>query len=196
MRDEQGRVPGLWYALLALIVLLVAVTGWLGFLVYPRLGVPAGSGAALFALAAAAGTAAFFSPCSFPLLATILSREVGEGAAGGDGRLARALRFALALSIGAAAFLVLLGLAVAAGSGALVGGVTFGSAAGRTFRAVVGAALVLLGLVQIGVVHVEAFHAVDVLARPLQRKQAELRRSAPMAGFALFGFGYVLAGFG
>jgi cytochrome c biogenesis protein CcdA len=197
MRDEQGAIPGLWYALLALTVVLVAVTGWLGFLIYPRMGLPAVEGAALLVLASAAGVAAFFSPCSFPLLATILSREIGaERPAERRARAIDALRFALALSVGAGTFLVLVGLAVAAGSGGLLRGVTFGSDAARLIRIGAGTILVALGLVQIGVIHVPAFHQVDVLARPLQRRQAELRRGSASLGYAVFGFGYILAGFG
>lgn len=195
--DEQGAIPSLWYALLALTVLLIAVMGWLGFLVYPRMGLPAVEGVALLVLASAAGVAAFFSPCSFPLLATILSREIGaERSADRGARTADALRFALALSVGAVAFLLLVGLVIAAGSGGLLRGVTFGSDAARVIRVVVGTILVALGLVQIGVIDLPAFHRVDALARPLQRRQAELRRTSATLGYAVFGFGYILAGFG
>lgn len=196
-RDEQGAIPSLWYALLALTVVVIAVTGWLGFLVYPRMGLPAVEGAALLVLASAAGVAAFFSPCSFPLLVTILSREIGaEREADRGARTADALRFALALSIGAATFLLLAGVAIAAGSGGLIRGVTFGSDAARLIRGVVGTILIALGLVQLGVIDVAAFHRVDALARPLQRRQAELRRTSATLGYAVFGFGYILAGFG
>lgn len=194
VRDDQGPVPALWYALLFVVVLLVAATGWLGFIAYPKLGLPAAQGATLLGLAAFAGVAALFSPCSFPLLATILAREIG-----GDQRRSRtyvALRFALALSVGAAAFLLLVGLAVAAGSGQVLRGVTFGSVPARVLRFALAAFLLALALVQLGVVRVEAFHRMDALVRPLQRRQAELRRSAPLIGYLLYGFGYVLAGFG
>ncbi len=129
-RDDQGEVPGVWYALLALAVVAIALAGYVGFRLYPRFGLPEVEGAALLALAAAAGIAAFFSPCSFPLLATILSREVGVEVAMPDRRrTGSALRYALALSIGMAAFLLLAGLVVGLGGGALVRAVTFGSPA-------------------------------------------------------------------
>lgn len=195
IRDEQGPVPALWYALLALVVVLIAVTGWLGYLVYPRLGLPAVQGAALLALAAGAGIASFFSPCSFPLLATILSRDLNERGVGRD-RVASALRSAAALSVGAAAFLVLVGLGIAAGAGAFFQSVGFGSAPARAIRFVVGALLIGLGLIQSGVIPIDAFHAIAVVARPLQRGQAKLRRANAAAGYVLFGFGYLLAGFG
>ena len=79
-RDEQGEAPALWYALLALIVVLIALAGWVGFRVYPRATLLPAQGVALFGLAAAAGVASFFSPCSFPLLATLLAREAGAEA--------------------------------------------------------------------------------------------------------------------
>lgn len=197
MRDDQGAVPSLWYALLALVVVLVAVAGWIGFLLYRRIGLPEAEGAALLVLASFAGVAAFFSPCSFPLLATLLSREAGADRPGDrSARTADALRFALALAVGAAVFLMLVGLVVAAGSGGLLRGVTFGSTPARVIRALVGVMLIVLGLIQIGVIHAPWFHRVDVLVRPLQRGQAELRRTSAMGGYALFGFGYILAGFG
>jgi cytochrome c biogenesis protein CcdA len=62
-------------------------------------------------------------------------------------------------------------------------------------RAVVGVLLVFLGLIQTGRLPF-SMHAVEELARPLSRRSAKLRRERPVAGFGLFGFGYVLAGFG
>jgi hypothetical protein len=49
-------------------VVVVGLVGYLGFVVYPGLDLAAGVGVGLIALAAAAGIASFFSPCSFPLL--------------------------------------------------------------------------------------------------------------------------------
>ncbi len=181
---------GVWYALLTAGVTVLAVAGYAGFVLYPRFGLPAGSGISLLVLATGAGIASFFSPCSFPLLATLLAREAGV-----DRRTGRALGFAAALALGAAAFLLLAGLTVALGAGALFAGVTFTSAAGRTIRTVVGALLILLGLVQLGVIPL-SLHGVDRLARPLLRWQAAERRERPTLAYAVLGFGYVLAGFG
>ncbi|MGH2950178.1 MAG: cytochrome c biogenesis protein CcdA [Solirubrobacteraceae bacterium] len=181
---------GTWYAMLVAGVALLALAGYTGYVLYPRFGLPAVSGAALLVLAAGAGIASFFSPCSFPLLATLLAREAGV-----ERRTARALGFAAALALGAGAFLLLAGLAVALGAGGLFSGVTFTSAAGRTIRAVVGVGLVVLGLVQLGTIRM-SFHGIDRVARPLMRRQAVERRERPAAGYAVLGFGYVLAGFG
>ena len=74
-------------------------------------------------------------------------------------------------------------------------GVTFTSTAGRIIRALVGALLISLGLIQLGILAISLRRFESRLHRLLTR-QAELRRRRPAAGFALFGFGYLLAGFG
>lgn len=181
---------GVWYAMLAAGVFLLALAGYTGYVLYPRFGLPAVSGLGLLVLAAGAGIASFFSPCSFPLLATLLAREAGV-----ERKTTRALRFAAALSIGAATFLLLAGAAVGLGAGALFAGVTFTSVAGKTIRTLVGSALIALGLVQLGVIRL-SFHWIDPLIRPLMRAQAAERRERPTLGYGLLGFGYVLAGFG
>lgn len=183
-----------WYLLLAAIVGVLALAGYAGYVLYPRFDLPAATGIGLLVLAAAAGIAAFFSPCSFPLLVTLLARESGapEGASGS--RMARALGFATALALGASAFLLLTGVAIALGASALFEGVTFTSTAGRTIRFVVGSLLILLGLIQVGLLPTSvSAHAVT---NPLMRRQARLRRERPALGFGLYGFGYLLAGFG
>ena len=94
--------------------------------------------------------ASFFSPCSFPLLVTLLARETGAERGEERSVLPRTLRFATALSIGAALFLLLAGAAIALGGAPLFEGVTFTSAAGRTIRIIIGSLLILFGLMQIG----------------------------------------------
>ncbi|MGQ0702882.1 MAG: cation transporter [Gemmatimonadales bacterium] len=190
-----GR-PSRWYLLLAIGVVILAVAGYAGYALYPRFDLPAVQGAGLFLLAAGAGIASFFSPCAFPLLVALLGRETGAAPGGGRrGALARGLRFATALSIGAALFLLLAGIGIALGGGALFAKVTFTSRAGVLIRAVVGGVLILLGLVQLGVLP-NPLHAVEAVAWPILRRQARLRQQHPALGFGLFGFGYLLAGFG
>jgi cytochrome c-type biogenesis protein len=181
------------YLILVASVVVVALAGFVGYVVYPRFDLPAVQGLGLLGLAAAAGVASFFSPCSFPLLVTLLARQAVDDA--DSGRSARPAVFGGSLALGAASFMLLAGLAIAAGGEALFAGVTFTSAAGITIRAVVGLLLVFLGLIQLGVIPV-SMHAVSRFAQPLLRSQARLRRERPVAGFAVFGFGYVLAGFG
>ena len=179
------------FVLLAVAVAAVALAGYSGYALFPRFDLPAVEGAAVLGLAAAAGVAAFFSPCSFPLLLGLLGRNAS---ARGERSGSRPFVFGGALAAGAGGFLLLAGLLIAAGGGAVVEQVTFDSTAGITLRAIVGVLLVGLGLVQMGAMPTP-FHAVESAARPLLRRQARLRRERPVAGYGLFGFGYVLAGF-
>ncbi|HEY3211359.1 MAG TPA: hypothetical protein VGL18_16515 [Actinomycetota bacterium] len=190
---QPPRRPGrAGYAVLAAGVALLGLAGYVGYIAYPRFNLPSVAGAGVLLLGAAAGVAAFFSPCSFPLLLTLLGREVKGGRIG---RARAVLLFAGAFAAGAVAFLALLGALIGLGGRGLVGSVTFTSPLGVTVRIVVGALLVGLGLVQSGVIPV-SFHGVERLARPLTEAQARLRRERPAAGFALFGFAYLIIGFG
>ncbi len=183
------------YALLAVAVAVIAVAGFVGYVLYPRFDLPAVEGAGLLALAAAAGLASFFSPCSFPLMVGLLGRQaVAQGTDSSDRQ--RPVVFGGALALGAAAFMLLAGAVIAAGGRALFADLTFTSAAGITTRAVVGTLLIVLGLVQSGVILGRINVADRVLNAPIARAQARLRRRHPVAGYGLFGFGYVLAGFG
>ncbi|MBW3602706.1 MAG: cation transporter, partial [Actinobacteria bacterium] len=109
---------GWWsrYGVLTAAVAVVALAGYAGYELYPRFDLPAAEGAGLLVLAAGAGIASFFAPCSFPLLVALLSRQVG-GTARGRGR-GGPLLFASAMAGGATAFLVLLGALIALGGGA------------------------------------------------------------------------------
>jgi cytochrome c biogenesis protein CcdA/copper chaperone CopZ len=197
-RPDGGESPW-WarYGVLTVAIVLVALAGYVGYELYPRFDLPAAEGVGLLALAAGAGIASFFAPCSFPLLVTLLSRQVGPSGRGsrrGGGR--GPLVFALALSGGAVAFLVLMGLLIGFGGSAFAASVTFTSTVGITLRVVVGSLLILLGLIQLGVFAASSFHAVETVTKRFNRSQAQLRREHPVKGFAAFGFFYLLAGFG
>lgn len=192
MRGDAGRAPLYWA--FVLFVAALAVAGYAGYVLYPRFDLPAAAGIGLLALSVAAGVASFFSPCSFPLLVTLLSRQTD--AEEGSPRRSKPLTFAAALALGAAAFLLILGLAVALGGGAIFKDVTFASTAGRVIRIAVGGLLILLGLVQLDVIPFASLYAVSKLGRSLSSLQARQRRRRPVLGFAIFGFGYPLAGFG
>ena len=181
------------YTLLVVGTLLLSLAGYLGYTIYPRFNLPSVTGVSLYVLSAAAGLGAFFSPCSFPLLATLLARSFRSE----DGRslLENALRYGAALAVGASTFLLLTGAGIAIGGGALFSRVTFNSTTGRSIRISIGFLLVMLGLVQIGLVSLP-FDRIAELVYPIERAQARLRRERPVLGFALFGFGYILAGFG
>ena len=193
MGDADGyRVAGR-YSVLVGAVVAVTLAGYLGYVLYPRFDLPAVDGAALLGLAAAAGIASFFSPCSFPLLLGLLARQATR--AGGPERGPRPAIFGGALAVGAAVFMLLVGAGIGAGGQALFADVTFASTPGIILRGTVGLVLIVLGLVQLGRLP-SPMHAVERVSAPITRRQARLRRDRPVAGFALFGFGYVLAGFG
>ncbi len=190
--SQSNRTLG--YALFVLAVVVIATAGYAGYVLYPRFDLPAASGISLLVLAAAAGIASFFSPCSFSLLATLLTRESGTRP-GQHASTQLALRYASALAVGAALFMVLAGVVIALGGSALFAGITFTSTAGITIRTVIGLLLIALGVIQLGLVPV-SFHGADRFTTPLLRRQARLRREHPLLAFGLFGFTYVLAGFG
>lgn len=190
--DDRGGA-GSRYGVLVAAVLAIALAGYFGYVLYPRFDLAAAEGAGLLGLAAAAGIASFFSPCSFPLLLSLLGRQGTRQA--DQGRPARALVFGGALALGAAVFMAVAGVVIGLGGEALFAGVTFTSTAGIAIRSIVGALLIVLGLAQIGRLSL-SLGAVEHLIRPLSRRQAKLRRQHPVAGFGLFGFSYVLAGFG
>ncbi len=192
MSNDARRAPLYWA--FVLFVAALAVAGYAGYVLYPRFDLPAAAGIGLLALSVAVGVASFFSPCSFPLLVTLLSRQIGAGE--GSPQRSKRLTFAAALALGAAVFLLILGLAVALGGGAIFKDVTFASTAGRVIRIVVGGLLILLGLVQLDVIPFASLYAVSKLGRSLSGLQARQRRRRPVLGFAIFGFGYPLAGFG
>lgn len=187
-RDGRNR-----YLALVAVVVVVAVAGSVGYVLYPRFDLPAVEGAGLLGLAAGAGVASFFSPCSFPLLVTLLDRQAVADSE--SGRPARPAVFGGSLALGAATFMLSAGAIIAWGGEALFARVTFTSTAGITIRVVIGFLLILLGLIQIGALPL-SMHSVSQAAQPLLKRQAGLRRDRPVMGFAVFGFGYVLAGFG
>ena len=201
---EEGWSAALRFAVLALAALVVGLLGYVGYELYPRFDLPPVEGVALLALAAGAGVASFFSPCAFALLLAVVGRGVDAAARDGSGEGQRdrlndgigpALRRAAAVSLGATVFVVLVGGTLALGGRALVGDVVFGSTEGRILRAGVGLFLVAMGLLQTGLLP-SPLHAVEDLVRPFMRLQAEQRRKRPFLGSAMFGFGYLLAGFG
>jgi cytochrome c biogenesis protein CcdA len=135
MLEWQGNARGSNYALLALATAAVAVVGYLGYVFYPRFDLPAATGATLLVVAAGAGIASFFSPCSFPLLLSMLARPIAAEAQADRGRpFRKAATFAAALSVGASSFLILVGLGIAGGASTYFDDVTFTSAAGITIR--------------------------------------------------------------
>lgn len=115
-RDPQGENDAARqkFALLVLLVVLVAAAGMAGIRFYRGSQLPSGTGVAFFALAAAAGMVAFFAPCSFGLLFSFLSRQVKPDPAMSTGdALRRALVFGGSMDFGAAVFVLGVGLLIA-----------------------------------------------------------------------------------
>lgn len=189
MTSGERRSSGRGYALLVAATAMAAFAGYAGYVLYPRFDLPSVTGATLLLLSAAAGIAAFFSPCSFPLAVTLLAREASPGHQG------RLTRLTLWLGVGALGFLLIAGALIAAGAGAFFKQVTFTSTAGITIRVVVGSLLILFGLIQLNVLPVSLLMIEDA-AKPLLARQARLRRDHPALAFGFFGFAYLLAGFG
>lgn len=166
---------------------LLSLVGYTGYVVYPRFTLTEAAHTGLMLLAVMAGVASLFSPCSFPLLLTLLARESSE-----HGRL---LRSAGAFTVGAALFLLLTGVVLALGAGRWIAGVTFISVTGRLLRLAVGLVLIGFGLWQVRGKSL-TFPWLNRALRPLWTKQAQLRRRQTMVSYGLYGFGYTLAGFG
>lgn len=174
------------YVAVAAGVLLVALAGYLGFVRFVDSN--QGIGAGVMALAAATGFAAFFSPCSFPLLLTFLARKADES---WNAALASALR----VGAGAAVLLMVLAMVLVAGGSALAQVVEFDSTAGRVFRLMVGVLLIFLGFAQARLINVEMAWR-DRVASAAGRVLDPSRATNPARSDVMYGFGYLLAGFG
>ncbi len=200
MNDQAASPSFVRYAALSLAVLVVGLVGYLGFVIYPNLDLSAGVGVGLILLAAAAGIASFFSPCSFPLLVGMLGRPVAERIQTGDPRqpIRNSLAFATALSLGVVAFLALLGTAIALGGDAIIKDVTFTSTTGRILRITVGTFMILVGLIQLGRINVPLRRFEPALKGFLrsQRQLGRVHGQPQLLRFGLFGFAYLAAGFG
>jgi cytochrome c biogenesis protein CcdA len=182
--------PAIVYWVLPFTLLAVAIAGYGGYVLYPRFDLSAAQGIGLLALAAAAGIASFFSPCSFPLLVTLLTASARTQNVKSSPR--EAWRFALGMALGAGLFLLLMGTVIAAGSDALFSGITFTSTAGRVVRLAAGGALVTMGLLQLNLIPGPDFHRLESLTGGVSE--------GPIIGStgrsAAYGFGYVLTGVG
>ncbi|MDX1658970.1 MAG: cytochrome c biogenesis protein CcdA [Nitriliruptorales bacterium] len=194
MNDTEDRSR---FALLTAGVVVLGLAGYVGYVLYPRFGLPSVTGASVLVLGAAAGLAAFFSPCSFPLLAALLARQTA--AADEDrspGRqVGAAVRFAGGLSLGALVFVLGVGLLFALGGRGLAGAVTFTSTSGRVIRLVVGLLLIVLGLVQTGRIRL-SLERLDLGAHERLLELARRGGDRSLVSNVVFGFGYLAAGFG
>ena len=177
------------YILLIAIVLLVAIIGYGSFVLYSRLSLSASIGGGLILLAMMAGMASLFSPCSFPLLVTLLAREAASRSKNS------LVRSSVAFTVGAMLFLILVGLILALGAGSSISQFTFTSPAGRVLRLTVGTILIGFGVWQVRGQSLN-FAWLNSSLQPLWNQQARLRRRKNSLSYGLYGFGYILAGFG
>ena len=170
-------------------MLLMAMIGYGSFVLYPHLPLPTSAGSGLILLAMMAGMGSLFSPCSFPLLVTLLAREAGT-------QSKRSLiHSAIAFTIGAMLFLILVGITLALGSGSTISQFTFNSPSGRLLRVIVGTILIGFGVWQVRGKSL-TFAWLNRSLQPLWNQQARLRRRKNSLSYGLYGFGYILAGFG
>jgi cytochrome c biogenesis protein CcdA len=183
------------YALATLAVILVSLGGYTGYVLYPRFDLPAVTVAGLFVLATGAGIASFFSPCSFPLLIALFGRSPSQERTGARPTWRHTLPFAVQLSIGAIAFLLVIGTIIALAGAQVFEGVVFASTEGIILRSVVGVILILLGLTQVGILRL-SMPPVQELAEPLVESVRSKKERPGSSRIALFGFGYLVAGFG
>jgi cytochrome c biogenesis protein CcdA len=177
------------YIILIIIVLLIATIGYSSFVLYPQLFLSVSAGSGLFLLAIMAGMASLFSPCSFPLLVTLLAREATTRS-----RLSL-VRSATAFTMGTMLFLGLVGLILALGAGSSISQFTFTSPTGRVLRVIVGSILIRFGFWQVQGKSLN-FAWVNRSLQPLWNQQVWLRRRNNNLSYGLYGFGYILAGFG
>ncbi len=165
---------------------IVAIAGYAGFVAFVETNPGVSAGA--MALAAATGFAAFFSPCSFPLLLTFLTRRSGESAGA-------AVASALRVGAGAAALLGVFAIGIAAGGVAIGRIVEFDSTTGRVFRLSVGILLIAFGLRQAQLLGVR-MRWIDRVAATAGRTLDPSGMSNPAEADFAYGFGYLLVGFG
>ena len=169
----------------------VGLAGYVGFRVFRQFDVGGATGIGLAVVAATVGIAAFFSPCSFPLLLTALTRQI---TAEPEHRTSGALKFASGASIGAVTFVAGFGLLLSLGGGAIANVFSIDSAQGRILRVVVGVVLIVMGLVQLRVINIR-FSGMTRLAEPVDRKRAAIGDETKFSSHVLYGFGYLAAGF-
>lgn len=166
--------------------MVLGVAGYLGYIAF--VGSDREASAGVLVLAAGTGFAAFFSPCSFPLLLTFLSGRSTESRAA-------AVLSAVRMGGGAATLLGVFGVVVAVGGSALARLLEFDSPAGRSFRLTVGLVLIVLGLRQTDIRRIR-MRWLDHVAGATGRLLDPSRVRGMAGRDYVYGFGYLLTGFG
>ena len=189
--DRRQRAPLGWFLGFGVVIATV-LAGYVGFRWAATLELSGQAGAGLVALAGVTGVAVVFSPCSFPLLVTLFAvpDQPQRAERSRDGVLS-----ALAIATGAATFLLLTGVAVGVAGEGIASAVSFSSPLGRLLRGVVAVVLVTAGLVQLGVIAIPLSRFAGV-AGPLERHRVSLATTHRRRAQVLYGFSFVVAGFG
>ncbi len=167
-------------------MVVVGVAGYLGFIAF--VGSDREISAGVMVLAAATGFAAFFSPCSFPLLLTFLARKTVE-------TKGAAILSALRIGTGAIVFFGLMAVVFSLAGTAFGNVIGFDTASGRGFRLTVGLLLVGFGLRQARLVRLK-MRWLDRVAGAASRAFDPSGHSNQTRSDIVYGFGYLLAGFG
>ncbi len=187
MEDQAVRGRSrIKFSAVAFGVLVVGIAGYFGFVSFA--GSSREIGAGVVVLGAVTGFAAFFSPCSFPLLLTFLAKRSSES------KGAAALS-AVRVGAGAALLLALFAAVIVAGGSAVAGVLEFDSIAGRLFRGLVGGTLVVFGLRQARLISFK-IPLFDRVAGSAAQALDPSQISSPARRDFVYGFGYLLAGFG
>jgi cytochrome c biogenesis protein CcdA len=188
------RSGGMIRALLTITTItLVAIAGYGGFRFAATLDLGTEAGAGLVALAVITGFAVFFSPCSFPLLVAMLAGP--NRASNAAQRRRESLTAAIAVGAGASLFLLAVGIIVGVAGEAVVQSVGFSTTPGRILRGAVAAVILAAGLTQLGVLQLP-LGRVTRFAQPIDRHRVKLSGQHQHAAQVLYGFGFVVAGFG
>ena len=174
------------FVAVAIGLVLVGIAGYVGFVAF--VGSAGSTATGVMVLAAGTGFAAFFSPCSFPLLLTFLARRSAESP---TAAMASSLRVAL----GAGLLLLLIAVVIALGGSGLAAIVEFQSLGGRIFRLAIGVLLIVFGLRQARL-WVFRMGWLDRVAATSARWLDPSRVAGAGRRDVLYGFGYFLAGFG
>ena len=192
-REVAGSTDSARTLLTVAAVTLVAVAGYGGFRAAAGLDLAAATGVGLVVLAVITGFAVFFSPCSFPLLVAMLA---GTDRAAATGRhLGDSLGVALAIGAGASIFLLTVGGVVGLLGEGLVQSIGFSTTPGRLLRGAVAVVIVAAGLTQLGVLRLPLWRLAR-LAQPIDRRRSKVAPANRQAANVLYGFGFVIAGFG
>ncbi len=195
-RRAMKRTTWLSFTIGLGVLALIALGGYVVFLNFAA-GGPTLSGGGYLLVAVVAGTAAFFSPCSFPLLPSYFAAY--SRAVGGQGRSAgrsAILAHGSAAAAGVITFNVILGLVLGlAGLGIAKSLLLIGpspSQVTQAIRSVVGVALVGLGIAQVGGLSLHG-RLLEWFTRFFQSRSAQ---RGPLMALFLYGFGYTVIGIG